>query len=57
MAASLVDFARAHEIEPKPDQVENFQNFPGEGIYGCIEGNEIYIGNSKVASSAGCSEG
>ncbi|KAL3830120.1 hypothetical protein ACJIZ3_018922 [Penstemon smallii] len=54
MAAALVDFAREKAIEPKPDEVENFRNFPGEGICGSIENNEIYIGNNKIASRAGC---
>ncbi|KAK4483747.1 hypothetical protein RD792_010949 [Penstemon davidsonii] len=54
MAAALVDFAREKSIEPKPDEVENFRNFPGEGICGSIENNEIYIGNNKIASRAGC---
>ncbi|GFP89194.1 cadmium/zinc-transporting ATPase hma2 [Phtheirospermum japonicum] len=55
MAAALVEFARSRGIEPKPDRVENFQNFPGEGICGNIENNEIFIGNSKIASRARCS--
>ncbi|KAK6152179.1 hypothetical protein DH2020_014814 [Rehmannia glutinosa] len=54
MAAALVEFARSHGIEPKPDTVERFQNFPGEGICGSIEDKEIYIGNSKIASRARC---
>ncbi|KAK4432693.1 Cadmium/zinc-transporting ATPase HMA2 [Sesamum alatum] len=53
MAAALVEFARAHAVEPKPDSIEKFQNFPGEGICGKIEDNEIYIGNWKIASRAG----
>ncbi|KAL0346881.1 UNVERIFIED_CONTAM: Cadmium/zinc-transporting ATPase HMA2 [Sesamum calycinum] len=54
MAAALIDFARAHAIEPEPEKVEKFQIFPGEGIYGRIEDKDIYIGNWKVASRAGC---
>ncbi|KAL7133764.1 hypothetical protein ABFS83_12G161900 [Erythranthe nasuta] len=54
MAAALVDFARARGIEAKPDMVEEFENFPGEGIYGKIKDNEIYIGNKKIVSRAGC---
>ncbi|KAI3447317.1 hypothetical protein Pfo_003982 [Paulownia fortunei] len=54
MAAALVEFARAHGIEPKPERVEKFQNFPGEGICGEIDDNEIYIGNWKISSRAGC---
>lgn len=57
MADALVEFARSLEIKPKPERVENFQNFPGEGISGKIEDNEIYIGNWKIASRAGCSTG
>ncbi|XP_011094082.1 putative inactive cadmium/zinc-transporting ATPase HMA3 [Sesamum indicum] len=54
MAAALVDFARAQGIEPTPEKVEKFQIFPGEGILGRIEDNDIYVGNWKVASRAGC---
>ncbi|KAL3825599.1 hypothetical protein ACJIZ3_021628 [Penstemon smallii] len=54
MAAALVDFARAQGIEPNPDEVEKFQNFPGEGICGNIDDNEIYIGNLKIASRSRC---
>ncbi|KAH6755808.1 heavy metal atpase 2 [Perilla frutescens var. hirtella] len=55
MAAALVEFARTHSIEPKPDRVENFHNFPGEGISGKIEDKELYIGNKRIASRVGCS--
>lgn len=54
MAAALVDLAQSNSIEPKPDKVEQFQNYPGEGIYGKIDGKEIYIGNLKISSRAGC---
>lgn len=57
MAAALVDFARGHGVEPKPERVENYQNFPGEGISGKIGDNELYIGNWRIASRAGCSAG
>ncbi|KAK4478880.1 hypothetical protein RD792_014386 [Penstemon davidsonii] len=53
MAAALVDLARAQGIEPKPDEVKKFQNFPGEGICGNIDDNEIYIGKLKIASRSG----
>ncbi|KAF9679851.1 hypothetical protein SADUNF_Sadunf06G0058500 [Salix dunnii] len=49
MAAALVDYGRMHLIEPQPENVEEFQNFPGEGIKGKIEGKDIYIGNKKIA--------
>ncbi|KAL2493818.1 Cadmium/zinc-transporting ATPase HMA2 [Forsythia ovata] len=54
MATALIDFARARLIEAKPDKVEKIENFPGEGIRGEIEGNEIYVGNRKISSRAGC---
>ncbi|KAL8040026.1 hypothetical protein ABFX02_10G073900 [Erythranthe guttata] len=55
MAAALVDFARSHTVDPKSEQVEKFEIFPGEGIYGRIEDNDVYVGNWKVALRAGCS--
>lgn len=57
MAAALVDYARGHAVEPKPDKVEDFQNFPGEGISGRFGDTELYIGNLKIASRAGCTAG
>ncbi|KAL2893977.1 Cadmium/zinc-transporting ATPase HMA2 [Bienertia sinuspersici] len=38
MAAALVNYATTCSIEPMPEKVEEFQNFPGEGIYGKVEG-------------------
>ncbi|ESQ54201.1 hypothetical protein EUTSA_v10026996mg, partial [Eutrema salsugineum] len=54
MAAALIDYARSISVEPKPDMVENFHNFPGEGVYGRIDGQDIYIGNKRIAKRAGC---
>ncbi|XP_057988992.1 putative inactive cadmium/zinc-transporting ATPase HMA3 [Hevea brasiliensis] len=54
MAAALVDYGRSLSIEPNPENVVDFQNFPGEGIQGKIDGKEIYIGNRKIALRAGC---
>ncbi|KAK1417484.1 hypothetical protein QVD17_26612 [Tagetes erecta] len=56
MAATLIDYARDHSVEPQPNNVEDFKEFPGEGIYGKIDGKDIYIGNQKIASRAGCSQ-
>ncbi|KAK8550098.1 hypothetical protein V6N13_118631 [Hibiscus sabdariffa] len=52
MAAALVEYGRSHAIEPKPESVEDYQNFPGEGIYGRIDGRDIYIGSRKVSERA-----
>ncbi|KAF2586688.1 hypothetical protein F2Q70_00034265 [Brassica cretica] len=54
MAEALIDYARSVSVEPKPDMVENFQNFPGEGVYGKIDCQDIYIGNKRIAQRAGC---
>ncbi|KAG6644123.1 putative inactive cadmium/zinc-transporting ATPase HMA3 isoform X1 [Carya illinoinensis] len=54
MAAALVDHARSLAIQPLPENVVEFQNFPGEGIHGKIDGDDIYIGNKKIALKAGC---
>ncbi|EOA15977.1 hypothetical protein CARUB_v10004075mg [Capsella rubella] len=55
MAAALVDYAKSVSVELKPEAVEDYQNFPGEGIYGKIDGKQVYIGNKRIASRAGCS--
>lgn len=57
MAAPLVRYGRLFSIEPKPEDVEDFQSFPGEGIYGKIDGNDVFIGNMKIALRAGCETG
>ncbi|KAJ4964265.1 hypothetical protein NE237_024204 [Protea cynaroides] len=54
MAAALIDYGRSNSIEPRPENVMEFENFPGEGIYGQIDGKEIFIGNKKIARRAGC---
>eukprot|EP00268_Persea_americana_P034199 TRINITY_DN33851_c0_g1_i1.p1 TRINITY_DN33851_c0_g1~~TRINITY_DN33851_c0_g1_i1.p1 ORF type:complete len:1009 (-),score=97.05 TRINITY_DN33851_c0_g1_i1:276-3302(-) len=54
MAAALVDYAHSNDVEPKPENVREFQILPGEGIYGEIDGKSIYIGNKRIAARAGC---
>ncbi|KAJ8750839.1 hypothetical protein K2173_016020 [Erythroxylum novogranatense] len=53
MAAALVNYGRSCSVEPKPEDVEEFQNFPGEGVHGKIDGKDIYIGNRKMAVRSG----
>ncbi|KAF5461715.1 hypothetical protein F2P56_017790 [Juglans regia] len=53
MANALVDHARSLAILPLPENVVEFQNFPGEGIHGKIDGDDIYIGNKNIALKAG----
>ncbi|KAL5699485.1 hypothetical protein ACHQM5_030379 [Ranunculus cassubicifolius] len=54
MAVALVDYAEMNSVKPKPESVKEFQNYPGEGIYGEIEGRNIYVGNRKIARRASC---
>ncbi|KAJ0985173.1 hypothetical protein J5N97_003529 [Dioscorea zingiberensis] len=54
MASALVDYARWKAVEPKPDNVSEFQIHAGEGIHGKIDGCSIYIGNKRIATRAGC---
>ncbi|CDY36489.1 BnaC03g48480D [Brassica napus] len=55
MAATIVDYAKYVNVEPRTEEVEDYHNFPGEGIYGKIDGNDIYIGNKRIGSRAKCS--
>ena len=57
MAAALVNHAKLLSIDIKPEKVEEFENFPGEGVRGKIDGKDIYIGSTKIAARAGCSSG
>ena len=57
MAAALMEYGRLHGIKPIPENVEDFQNFPGEGVYGEIDGKGVYIGNRKICVRAGCENG
>jgi Cd2+/Zn2+-exporting ATPase len=57
VAGSLVEYAMLHSIKPVPENVENFQNFPGEGISGTIDGRDIYIGNKRIGARADCKKG
>ena len=58
MASALVNYAKlVSSIEPKPDNVEDYQNFPGEGIYGRIDDQDVYVGNKKISARASCGTG
>ncbi|KAL2340269.1 hypothetical protein Fmac_008209 [Flemingia macrophylla] len=54
MAAALVEYGMSNSTKPIPEYVENFQNFPGEGVFGTIDGKDIYIGNRRIGARAGC---
>ncbi|XP_021305045.1 cadmium/zinc-transporting ATPase HMA3 isoform X2 [Sorghum bicolor] len=54
MASVLVDYALSKSVEPKSDNVTEFQIYPGEGIYGEIDGEGVYIGNKRILSRASC---
>lgn len=57
MAAALVQYARSFGIEPRPNDIEDFRNLPGEGIYGRIDGRDVFIGNKRIANRAGSESG
>ncbi|KAG8095284.1 hypothetical protein GUJ93_ZPchr0012g21783 [Zizania palustris] len=54
MASGLVDYAQSNSVKPKSDNVTEFKIYPGEGIYGEIDGAGIYIGNKRILSRASC---
>lgn len=56
MASALVNYAASHSIDPMSEMVEDFHNYPGEGIHGYIEGAHVYIGNYRISQRAGCNE-
>ena len=56
MAAALVNYAVMRSIDPLPEKVEEFHNYPGEGIHGKIEGEHIHIGNHRISQRAGLTE-
>ncbi|KAI8553523.1 hypothetical protein RHMOL_Rhmol05G0022900 [Rhododendron molle] len=57
MVAALIDYAQTLSIGVKPERVEEFQNFRGEGVLGKIDGKEVYVGNQKIALRAAPSIG
>ncbi|KAF8731821.1 hypothetical protein HU200_015760 [Digitaria exilis] len=48
MATALVEYAQSKSIQPKPENVTEFRIYPGEGIYGEINGRHVYIGNRRI---------
>ncbi|CAN1329746.1 Cadmium/zinc-transporting ATPase HMA2 [Linum perenne] len=52
---ALVVLVSACPFEPRPENVEEYENIPGEGIHGKIDGRDIYIGNKKIGTRAGSS--
>ncbi|GJN39269.1 hypothetical protein PR202_gb28375 [Eleusine coracana subsp. coracana] len=54
MAPVLVDYAQSNSVEPKSENVTAFEMYPGEGIYGEIDGEGVYIGNKRILSRASC---
>nr|ARK19360.1 heavy metal ATPase 3 [Sedum plumbizincicola] len=52
MAKAVVDYAQLYSIKPQPEAVMEFHNYPGEGIHGKLESQDIYIGNRRIALRA-----
>lgn len=57
LATAIIDYGRSLSIEPKPENVTDFENFPGEGVCGKIDKRVLYIGNKKIATRAGSETG
>ncbi|XBI02509.1 hypothetical protein VPH35_131036 [Triticum aestivum] len=54
MASALVGYAQSNSVEPKSENVAEFQIYPGEGIYGEIDGEGVYVGNKRILARASC---
>ena len=54
MASALVDYAQSKSIQPKPEDVTETSIYHGEGIYGEINGRQIYIGNERIMARSSC---
>lgn len=52
LAAAIIDYGKSLSIDPKPEEVTDYENFPGEGICGKIDERYIYIGSRKIATRA-----
>jgi Zn2+/Cd2+-exporting ATPase len=57
MASALVEYARSNSVEPIPENVLEFIIFPGEGIFGQIDGQNIFVGNKRIVARASSQEG
>ncbi|KAL8128776.1 hypothetical protein V2J09_017931 [Rumex salicifolius] len=55
IADAIVYYGKSQSVDPNPEIVEDFQNFPGERIVGRIHDKEIYVGNRKLGHRVGCS--
>ncbi|RLN34209.1 putative inactive cadmium/zinc-transporting ATPase HMA3 [Panicum miliaceum] len=54
MAAALVEYAQSESVQPNPEKVTEFRIYPGEGIYGEINGRHVYIGNRRIMARSSC---
>ncbi|PAN10292.1 hypothetical protein PAHAL_2G084800 [Panicum hallii] len=54
MAAALVEYAQSKSVQPNPEKVTEFRIYPGEGIYGEINGRHVYIGNRRIMARSSC---
>nr|AJF37114.1 heavy metal ATPase [Sedum alfredii] len=52
MAKAVIDYAQLYSIKPHPEAVMEFHNYPGEGIHGKLDSQDIYIGNRRIAHRA-----
>ncbi|KAJ4809131.1 Heavy metal ATPase 2 [Rhynchospora pubera] len=52
MASALVEYARSNSVEQNTHDVKEFIIFPGEGVFGQIDGHDIFIGNRRIVVRA-----
>lgn len=57
MASALVEYARSNSVEPMPEKVPEFFILPGEGIFGQIDGQNIFVGNKRIVARSSSQEG
>ncbi|GJN24959.1 hypothetical protein PR202_gb12738 [Eleusine coracana subsp. coracana] len=54
MAAALIEYSQSKSVVPEPEKVTEFRIYPGEGVYGPINGRHIYIGNRGIMTRSSC---
>ncbi|KAK3126716.1 hypothetical protein QOZ80_7AG0561290 [Eleusine coracana subsp. coracana] len=54
MAAALIEYSQSKSVVPQPQKVTEFRIYPGEGVYGEINGRHIYIGNRRIMTRSSC---
>jgi heavy metal translocating P-type ATPase len=54
LAKAIVEMAKSKGLTSKP--VESFKQLPGQGLSGIIDGEEYFVGNSKIIGALGITD-